>query len=118
MQRTDGTFSRSDFTDDHGCDLYICQGGKELLHYRRQFTRPRIGVDAEGLMRYRATRHDCGACALKPRCCPNRRAWTLLRSIDEDARDMVRNIAKTEEDAGSRRQRSKVEMLFAHEWCP
>jgi hypothetical protein len=52
-QRTDGTFSRSDFTYDHERNLYICPGGKELLHYRRQFTRPRIGVDAEGLMRYR-----------------------------------------------------------------
>ena len=35
-QRTDGTFSRSDFTYDHRRDLYICPGGKELLHYRRR----------------------------------------------------------------------------------
>jgi hypothetical protein len=60
-QRTDGTFSRSDFTYDHERDLLVCPGGKELRHYRRQFTRPRIGVDAEGLMRYRATQRDCGA---------------------------------------------------------
>jgi hypothetical protein len=89
-----------------------------LLHHRRQFTRPRIGVDAEGLVRYRATRHDCSACALKPRCCPNRRAQNLLRSIHECARDMVRNIAKTEGGAGSRRQRKRVEMLFVYKWCP
>lgn len=113
-QRTDGTFSRSDFTCDHRRDLYICPGGKELLHYRRQFARPRIGVDAEGLMRYRATQRDCGACVLKPRCCPNRPARKLLRSIHEGARDMARDIAKTEEYAISRRQRKKVEMLFAH----
>jgi transposase len=113
-QRTDGTFSRSDFTYDHQRDLYICPGGKELLHYRRQFARPRLGVDAEGLMRYRATKHDCGACALKPRCCPNRPARKLLRSIHEGARDMARDIAKTEEYVVSRRQRKKVEMLFAH----
>jgi len=113
-QRTDGTFSRSDFTYDHERDLYICPGGKELLHYRRQFTRPRIGVDAEGLMRYRATQRDCGACALKPRCCPKHPARKILRSIHEGARDMARDIAKTEEYAVSRRQRKKVEMLFAH----
>jgi transposase len=113
-QRTDGTFSRSDFTYDHRRDLYICPGGKELLHYRRQFARPRIGVDAEGLMRYRATKHDCGGCALKPRCCPKHPARKLLRSIHEGARDMAREIAKTEEYAVSRRQRKKVEMLFAH----
>lgn len=113
-QRTDGTFSRSDFTYDHSRDLYICPGGKDLLHYRRQFARPRIGVDAEGLMRYRATQHDCHACALKPRCCPNRPARKLLRSIHEGARDMARDIAKTEAYVVSRRQRKKVEMLFAH----
>jgi Transposase DDE domain/Transposase domain (DUF772) len=112
--RVDGTFSRSDFAYDHRRDLYICPGGKELRHYRRRFARPRLGVDAEGLMRYRATKHDCGVCALKPRCCPNRPARKVLRSIHEGARDMARDIAKTEEYAVSRRQRKKVEMLFAH----
>jgi hypothetical protein len=42
-----------------------------------------IGVDADGLMRYRATKHDCSTCALKPRCCPNRPARKLSRSIHE-----------------------------------
>jgi hypothetical protein len=65
-------------------------------------------------MRYRATKHDCGACALKPRCCPNRPARKVLRSIHEGARDMARDIARTEDYAVSRRQRKKVEMLFAH----
>ncbi len=85
-----------------------------MLHYRRRFARPRIGVDAEGLMRYRATKHDCCTCALKPRYCPNRPARKLLRSIHEGARDMARDIAKTEAYTVSRRQRKKVEMLFAH----
>jgi IS5 family transposase len=96
-QRNDGTFSRSDFAYDHERDLYVCPGGKELRHYRRQFTRPRLGVDPDGLMRYRASKHDCGVCALKPRCCPNRPARKILRSIHEGARDMARDIAKTEE---------------------
>lgn len=113
-QRTDGTFSRSDFAYDNERDLYVCPGGKELLHYRRRFERPRLGVDAEGLMRYRATKRDCGACGLKQRCCPKHPARKLLRSIHEGARDMARDIAKTEEYAVSRRQRKKVEMLFAH----
>jgi transposase len=113
-QRTDGTFSRSDFACDHRRGLYTCPGGKELLRYRRLFTRPRLGVDAEGLMRYRATKHDCGTCALKPRCCPARPARELLRPIHGGARDMARDIAKTDEYAASRRQRKRVEMLFAH----
>jgi len=113
-QRNDGTFSRSDFAYDHERDLYVCPGGKELRHHRRQFTRPRLGVDPDGLMGYRASKHDCVVCALKPRCCPNRPARKVLRSIHEGARDMARDIAKTEEYAVSRRQRKKVEMLFAH----
>ena len=97
-----------------GRDLYVCPAGKELRHYRRQFTRPRIGVDAEGLMRYRATQRDCGGCVLKPRCCLRYLARKVLRSIHEGARDMARDIAKTEEYTVLRRQRKKVEMLFAH----
>ena len=54
-QRSDGTFSRADFAYDHEQDLYVCPGGKELRHYRRQFELPRVGIDPEGFMRYRAS---------------------------------------------------------------
>jgi hypothetical protein len=37
-----------------------------------------------------------------------------LRSIHEGARDMARDIASTDAYVASRRQRKKVEMLFAH----
>jgi Transposase DDE domain len=63
---------------------------------------------------YRASKYDCQACALKPRCCPKEPARKVPRSIYEGARDMARDIAKTEAYAVSRRQRKKVEMLFAH----
>ncbi len=112
--RKDGTFSRSNFTYDHDRDLYVCPAGKELMHYRRQFQTPRTGVDAEGLMRYRATKQDCGSCVLKERCCPKHDARKLLRSIHEGARDMARDIAETDAYVVSRRERKKVEMLFAH----
>ncbi len=36
------------------------------------------------------------------------------RSIYEGARDMARDIARSEEGKTSRRERKKVEMLFAH----
>src|SRR5246127_3697935 len=42
-QRTDGTFSRDDFTYDHTSDTYRCPGGKTLQRYRRRFTVPRSG---------------------------------------------------------------------------
>src|SRR5688572_6651917 len=113
-QRSDGTFSRSDFAYDHQRDLYVCPGGKELRHYRRPFGQPRVGVDPEGLMRYRASKLDCGPCALKQRCCPGQPARKVLRSIHEGARDMARDIATTDAYVTSRRERKRIEMLFAH----
>ena len=65
-------------------------------------------------MIYFARKHDCEACALKPKCCPNAPARKIARSVHEAARDKARAIAKTEAYALSRRERKKVEMLFAH----
>ena len=47
-------------------------------------------------MRYRASKRDCDACSLKPRCCPNAPARKISRSIYEGARDLAREIAKTD----------------------
>ena len=113
-ERRDGTFERADFTYDHRRDLYTCPGGRELKQYRRPFASPRHGVDDEGFMRYRASKLDCDGCALKSRCCPNAPARKILRSIHEGARDMARDIATTDAYVTSRRERKKVEMLFAH----
>jgi transposase len=113
-QRTDGTFSRENFTYDHNSDTYRCPAGQTLQHYRRRFTTPRTGVMKDNSMRYRASKRDCQACPLKPRCCPNAPARKISRSIHEGARDLAREIAKTEAYQTSRCQRKKVEMLFAH----
>lgn len=113
-QRTDGTYSRDDFTYDYVSDTYRCPAGKTLRRYRRQFTVPRTGVMKDNSMRYRASMRDCEACPLKPRCCPNAPARKVPRSIHEGARDLARDIAKTDAYQISRHQRKKVEMLFAH----
>ena len=63
---------------------------------------------------YRASKHDCGACTLKPRCCPNEPQRKVPRSIHEGARELARDLSKTDAWLISRRQRKKVEMLFAH----
>ncbi|MBB3394923.1 hypothetical protein FHX09_001309 [Rhizobium sp. BK538] len=63
---------------------------------------------------YRASKYDCQVCELKAGCCPKEPARKVPRSIHEGARDMARDIAKTEAYAMSRRQRKKIEMLFAH----
>ena len=113
-KRRDGTFSREDFRYDHEADAYICPVGNELRRYRRAFRMPRSGIDEDGLMRYRASKHDCDTCALKRRCTPNEPGRKILRHVHEGARQMARDIAKTEDYEISRRLRKKVEMLFAH----
>ena len=105
-KRTDGTFSRADFTYDHSSDTYRCPGGGALT------TRGTVGGGNE--IRYRASKYDCTPCGLKPQCCPKEPARKVARSIHEGARDMAREIAKTDAYLTSGRQRKKVEMLFAH----
>ncbi|AVM72930.1 transposase [Magnetospirillum gryphiswaldense] len=112
--RKDGTFSRADFVYDHEKDTYACPAGKELRKSHRPFTTPRTGVAKDNTMRYRASKSDCDICPMKLRCCPNAPARKVPRSIHEGARDLARDIAKTDAYVTSRRQRKKVEMLFAH----
>ena len=50
-------------------------------------------VDADGFIRYRASKFDCDACALKPKCCPVTPMRKIMRSIHEGARDLARAIA-------------------------
>jgi transposase len=105
-ERQDGTFSRDNFTYDHAGDVYVCPDGKLL-------TTTGSLIDG-GTLRYRASKHDCHACHLKPRCCPKEPARYVPRSIYEGARDMARQIARSWEGRTSRRLRKKIEMLFAH----
>ena len=105
--RQDGTFSRDDFTYDRGSDAYRCPGGKVL-------TTTGTLVNDGATLFYRASKFDCTPCALKPRCCPEAPARKVPRSVYEGARQMARDIANSEEGRTSRRERKKVEMLFAH----
>lgn len=109
--RDDGTFARSDFTYDPAADTYRCPNGKTLKRNRRAFRTPRPNAPPDDTYRYRATKADCDACALKTRCSPNTPARKV---IYEAARDLAREIAKTDAYVSSMRERKKVEMLFAH----
>jgi transposase len=114
-ERTDGAFSRSDFVFDAEANVYACPGGKALKKYHRNFSKPRgEGLTKDATLIYFARKQDCDACALKPKCCPNMPARKIARSVHEAARDKARAIAKTEAYTVSRRERKKVEMLFAH----
>ena len=105
-KRDDGTFSRADFTYDAERDCYVCPEGADLI------TTGRVRDDVT--LSYLASVNDCRICPMKPRCCPNTPQRKIPRSVHEPARDVARAIAQTEEYAQTRRDRKKVEMLFAH----
>jgi hypothetical protein len=56
---------------------------------------------------------ECRAFPLKAKCCPNMPGRRVVRDVNEAARDVARNLAKTGAFARSRRDRKKIEMLFA-----
>lgn len=106
-KREDGTFSREDFPFDKERNVYICPAGKVLT------TTGKLASDGETLY-YRPRARDCRGCPLKPRCCPKAPVRRIPRSLYEPARDVARAVAKTEAFEQSRRDRKRVEMLFAH----
>ena len=103
--RPDGTFSRADFVFDNERNVYICPGGAELTSTGN--------IDQGHIVYYRASKKDCSACSLKPKCttAPMRK---VTRDVNEVVRDRVRALANTEAFQQSRRERKKVEMRFAH----
>src|SRR5499427_5445587 len=103
----DGTFSREDFTFDKERNVYVCPAGKVLTMTGK------LVNDGETLL-YRASRRDCCTCLFKAQCCPKTPFRRIPRSIYEEARDVARALAKTEAFEQSRRDRKRVEMLFAH----
>ncbi|MEF2270687.1 IS1182 family transposase [Janthinobacterium sp. LS2A] len=102
----DGTFSRTDFIFDRENNRYVCPAGKYLKPAQRS--------QQKNPFRYRASLYDCQACQLKLKCCPNMDIRKIDRSPYEPARDVARAIGKTDAYRQSRKERKKVEMLFAH----
>jgi transposase len=113
-QRQDDTLSSSDFQWDEQADEYRCPRGQPLRREWRAFTRPRTHITKANTIIYHASQAACGNCPLKARCCPNTPRRKITRSIHESARDVARDIAKTEAYQQSRKDRKKVEILFAH----
>ena len=98
-KRTDGTFSREDFTFDHQGDVYVCPGGKILT------TRGTLVNDGATLLN-RASKYDCDVCHLKLRCCPKEPVRKVPRSLFEGALDMARHIGQTDAGRASRQRKS------------
>lgn len=110
----DGLYGRADFTWDAEADCYTCPAGKTLQRYRRNFKKQRTGINKDNNIRYTTSQRDCEACEYKPRCCPKVPRRKITRSIYESSREVARAVSQTPVYKKTRRQRKKVEMLFAH----
>jgi transposase len=113
-QRTDGSLSSDAFQWDEERDEYRCPQGYALRSEWRPFATARTHVTKADTIIYRSRQSDCASCPLKSRCCPSTPFRKITRSIYEAARDVARDIAKTPLYRQSRKDRKKVEMLFAH----
>jgi transposase len=105
-KREDGTFSRSEFTFDAQANRYTCPAGK--------FLKPTWRMKRRNPNMYRASQLDCQSCPLKLKCCPKAPHRKIERNPFEPARELARALQQTARYQQSRRDRKKVEMLFAH----
>ena len=105
QHQTDGKYDLSHFTYDATRDSFTCLEGHEM---RLRKVDPVIRVK-----RYSADTETCGTCPIR-KSCTTAPARTVTRHMDENARQIARDLSRTEQFAVSRRKRKKVEMLFAH----
>jgi hypothetical protein len=113
-QRHDETLSSSDFEWNEKANEYRCPQGQPLRSDWRTFKRPRTRITKANTIIYHASQAACSKCPMKSRCCPKTPTRKIARSVHESARDVARDIAKSSGYKQSRRDRKKVEMLFAH----
>ena len=113
-ERNDGTFSVTDFRWDEQANEYRCPRGEPLRSEWRPFKTPRSHVTQADTIIYRSSQRTCASCPLKPRCCPNTPMRKIARSLYEQSRAVARRIADTAPYRQSRKDRKKVEVLFAH----
>lgn len=113
-QRDDDTLSSREFQWDEQADQYRCPQGNVLRSQWRPFKNLRTHVTKAQTIIYRSSKSNCTTCPMKARCCPNTPIRKITRSVHEPARQVARDIAKTDQYRQSRKDRKKVEMLFAH----
>jgi hypothetical protein len=109
--RSDETWTRTNFEWDAENNQYICPKGHEMEQFRRNYSDPNRGPTGKGVAKYRCLKHTCQACPSKMRCCPNMDFRSFTREEHEDARQVTREIAKTEQYVISMKRRTKVDAL-------
>jgi len=102
--QTDGQYTRDDFVFEPDANAYRCPNGK-LLKFCGIGRASRVNV-------YRASPSDCNSCPLKGACTAGR-VRRLTINFDESARQFAKQLVDTDDYRLSRRQRKKIEALFA-----
>ena len=100
--------------DRYRTSCYHCSGGKTLCSRRRNVKNLRTNIAKANTILYRSSQVDCRTCQLKQKCCPNTLFGKIARSAYEASRNVARDIGKTPQYQQSRKDRKKVEVLFAH----
>jgi DDE family transposase len=113
-ERNDGTLSSNDFQWHEQANEYRCPQGHALRSNWRDYKNVRTHITKADTIIYRSKKSDCAACTMKQQCCPNTAVRKIARSIHEASRNVARRIATTLAYQRSRRERKKVEVLFAH----
>jgi transposase len=113
-KRAEEVLPNSDFTWHPEADEYRCPEGHALRSNWRPFKNARTYITKADTIIYRSSQLDCATCPIKAHCCPNTLIRKITRSVHEPARDVARAVAKTRLYKQSRKDRKKVEMLFAH----
>ena len=116
FRRTDRTFLVSDFKWDEQANEYRCPRGEPLRSDWRAFRNPRTHITHADTIVYRSTQLACQTCPLKPRCCPNTRARhiTTPAACTRSHATWPARVPTTADTRSSRKDRKKVEVLFAH----
>ena len=112
--RSDDTFSEPEFHWNERTNEYCCPRGEPLRNEWRTFKNPRSRVTLDNTVIYHSNQRTCAQCPLKQRCCPNTPMRKIARSIYEKSRAFARQVAETAAYRQSRKDRKKVEVLFAH----
>jgi hypothetical protein len=112
--RKDDTLSSREFVWNAQVNEYRCPAGKDLRSEWRPFKNSRTHITKAETIIYRSSQPDCTGRSMKVRCCPNTPFRKIARSVYETAREEAKRIATTPAYKQSRRERKKVEMLFAH----
>jgi len=104
-KQTDGKLTRDAFEYNAADDIYVCPQGHALtLRSINRQTR---------VKRYKAKVTHCRDCPIREACTDSTQR-SLVRHLDEEARQAARDLAETDAFHEARRKRKKVEMLFAH----